>query len=379
MKNRKKHNALKKWAGRIHLWLGLITGLIVFIVAVTGCIYVFHDEIKDAVWDWRTIKPKQQSFIEPSQLQQNLKQKYSNASDAFIIYSGKDRPAAIYSVKNTIPYYFYFDPYTGRLLYEQNFKTDFFEIIKALHMYLLLPPAIGKQVVGISSLIFILMMITGIILWWPKKWKNLKNNLKVKWNARTKRLNYDLHNISGFYIHILAIIIAITGLVFSYEWVGDGLYLLGNAGKTYESDKEPTSVPPVEASTSEDPIDIAFYKTIQLKPENEMYFVWDNGKDRPIETGAYPYSLRFDHQSNYFFHPQSAELLKTHAYNDKSSGLQLREMSYGLHTGQYFNLPGKIVAFVVSLFVASLPVTGLIIWLGRKYPMKHLTWWRSRK
>ncbi len=191
MKKNKKHNSLRKWAGRIHLWLGLLTGLIVFIVAVTGCIYVFHDEIKDVVWDWRTIEPKQQDFIEPSELQHKLKEKYPNASGAFVIYTGKDRPAAIYSVKEATPYYFYFDPYTGKMLYEQNFKTDFFEIIKALHMYLLLPPAIGKQVVGISTLVFILMMITGIILWWPKKWKNLKNSLKVKWSARPKRLNYD--------------------------------------------------------------------------------------------------------------------------------------------------------------------------------------------
>lgn len=379
MKKRRKNNTIRKWAGRIHLWLGLITGLIVFIVAITGCIFVFHDEIKDAVWDWRSVEPRQQSFIEPSKLQDKLKQKYPDASDSFIIYTGKDRPAAIYSVKEGDPYYFYFNPYTGKMLYEQNFKTDFFEIVKALHMYLLLPPAIGKQVVGISTLIFILMMLTGIVLWWPKKWKNFRKSLQIKWSARPKRLNYDLHNISGFYIHILAIIIAITGLVFSYEWVGDGLYLLGNAGKRIESDKEPREIKPSEEKISENPIDIAFFRTIQLKPEDEMYFVWDSGSEKPIETGAYPYALRFDHQSNFYFHPQTADLLQGHAYQNKSPGLKLREMSYGLHTGQYFNLPGKIIAFLVSLFIASLPVTGFIIWWGRKHPVRHLTWWRSEK
>lgn len=240
-------------------------------------------------------------------------------------------------------------------------------------MYLLLPPAIGKQIVGISTLIFILMLITGIILWWPKKLKHLKQSFQIKWNAKWRRINYDLHSIGGFYIHILAIIIAITGLTFSYEWVGDGLYFLGNLGKDIKEDKVNITIENSAASVSENPLDIAFFKTIELKPEDNMYFVWDNGENNAIETGAYPKTLNFDHQSNFYFHPQSGALLNTQYYRNKSSGMKLQEMSYGLHTGQYFDMPGKILAFLISLFVASLPVTGFLFWWGRKNRMKHLT------
>ncbi|MCM8568265.1 PepSY domain-containing protein [Gramella jeungdoensis] len=371
MKNRKKHS-IKKWAGRLHLWLGLITGLVVFIVAITGCIYVFQDEIKDLVHDWRKVEPEKRSFIEPSQLRIAVKEHYPDASNNFVIYAGRDRPAAVYSADGEKQYYFHFNPYSGEFLHAQDFDTDFFDIIRNLHMYLLLPEKLGRQVVGISTIIFLLMLITGIILWWPRKLKNLKNALKVKWNARWRRLNYDLHNVSGFDIHLLAIIIAVTGLYFSYEWVSDGLYELGNLGKDYKSDKVVTKVLP-RTKVSGNPIDLAFYESMELLPGQDMYFVWDNGEKAPITTGAYPESLDFDHQTNFYFHPQTAELLQTHFYSEKSPGMKLQEMSYGLHTGQYLGLAGKILAFIASLFIASLPVTGFLVWWGRKNRMEHLT------
>ena len=368
---KKRKNTLKKWAGRLHLWLGLITGIIVFIVAVTGCIYVFHDEIKDMVYDWRTVEVQDKAYMAPSQIRKNVSDRFPGATNDFLIYAGKDRPVAVYGTYEKDPYYFYYDPYSGKFLYAQNFREDFFEIIKAIHMYLLLPTAIGKQVVGISTLIFILMMVTGIILWWPKKLKNFRKNLKIKWKARWRRVNYDLHGISGFYIHILAIIIAITGLNFSYEWVSDGIKFAGNLGHEYDSDEVMEHVEP-EEETVKNAVDIAFFRTMELKPGEDMYFVWDLGEGHSIATGTYPNSLNYDHQSNFYFHPDTAELLQTHYYDEKSNGMKLQEMSYGIHTGQYFGMAGKIIAFIASLFVAALPVTGFIVWYGRKNRKKHL-------
>ena len=372
MKKKKKNRTFKKWAGRIHLWLGLLTGIIVFIVAITGCIYVFHDEIKDAIYDYRFVEKQEGSYLPPSQIKKNVQQMYPGTTDDFVLYSGSDRPVAVYGVYEETPFYYYLNPYTGEFLYAQDFTKDFFEIVKALHMYLLLPQEIGRQVVGISTLIFILMMITGIILWWPKKLKNLKKNLKVKWNARWRRINYDLHNITGFYIHILAIIVAITGLYFSYEWVSDGVYYLGNLGKDVATDHHIEEIEQKQRISAA-PIDVAFYETIELAPGNDMYFVWTEGEDHPVVTGAYPESLDYDHQSNFYFHPQTAELLQEQTYESKSTGLKLQEMSYGIHTGQYFGMTGKIVAFILSLCVASLPVSGFIVWWGRKNRVKHLT------
>ena len=41
-------------------------------------------------------------------------------------------------------------------------------------------------------------------------------------------------------------------------------------------------------------------------------------------------------------------------------------MNYDIHIGAIAGLPGKIIAFIASLIAASMPVTGVIIWIGRK-------------
>jgi uncharacterized iron-regulated membrane protein len=365
-KKSKNKNKLKKWIVKIHLWLGLTSGIIVFIVAITGTIFVFHDEVRDLTQSWRKITPEDKPFVLPSKLLDSVKQRFPGTDANMVVYQNNDRPAHIYVEIDNVPHNVYFNPYSGEITHLQNLDTDFFLIIEKIHMYLLLPPEIGKQVVGISTIIFIVMLITGIILWWPKKWKNSSMNFKIKWNARWRRVNYDWHRVTGFYSFLLALIIAITGLSFSYEWMHDSLYVLGNFGKEHPEDEVISTIEEPVTTLKSNAIDIAFSETVKNLPNSGMYFVWNQGEELPIVTGAYPNSLEFHHQSNFYFHPKNGELLENHFYKDKSTGLKLQEMNYGLHTGQYFGLTGKIIAFIISLFVASLPISGFFIWWGRR-------------
>ena len=365
---------LKKQIRFLHKWLGLTSGLIVFIVAVTGCIFCFHDEIKDiSRKEWRLVEPRVKPFVPPSVLKEKALQIHPNTTSGMVVYHGKNRSAVVYANDTNRNYYVYFNPYSGKYLQTENPDDDFFIIVEHLHMYLLLPDYIGKHIVGISTLVFIFMMVSGIVQWWPKKRKDLKNRLAVKWSAKWRRVNYDWHNISGFYIAVAATIIAITGLTFSYEWVGDGLYATANLG---QGDIETESKIPAIDTTKYAKIEIttadkAIAQTFQKEPNAQMFFVmFPDKKDQAIVTGAYPNALRFDHQSNYHFHPGSGQLLSAHPYHSKSAGMQLVEMSYGIHTGQILSLPGKIIAFVASLIAAALPVTGFVIWYGRRNKKK---------
>ncbi|MDT0686600.1 PepSY-associated TM helix domain-containing protein [Autumnicola psychrophila] len=373
MPKRKKHTTFRKWIGKIHLWLGLASGIIVFIVAITGCIYVFHDELKDLTQPWRKVAVQEKEFVAPSILQQKVELRYPDSEPGMVVYQGRERPAFVYSLIEDAGYNIYFNPYSAELIHSQKIEDEFFAIIENLHMYLLLPEEIGRQVVGISTIVFIVMLISGIILWWPKKRKNLKSRLKIKFDAKWRRVNYDWHNVTGLYISLLALIIAITGLSFSYEWMHESFYVIGNFGKEYPEETTPPVInTDLQANTSIPAIDVAMEKTFELLPGAGMHFVWEQGTDSPILTGSYPETLDYDHQSNFYFHPETGELLEKHLYIDKSAGLKLQEMNYGLHTGQYFGLTGKIIAFFGSLFVAGLPISGFMIWWGRKNKKKKV-------
>lgn len=362
---KRQKNIWKRYAGFLHLWLGLLSGIVVFIMAITGCIYVFQDEIRDVVYDWRHVEPQNKTFIAPSIIFDNIKKSFPDTEANMVVYQNTRRPSTVSVAINDIPHDIYLNPYTGKIIHVQNLDTDFFLIVENLHRFLLLPEAIGKQVTGVSTIIFLIMLITGLILWWPKKLKNASKNFKIKWNAKWRRKNYDWHRVIGFYIIFPAIIIAITGLSFTYEWVHDSFFTLGNINN---NEKLEDAVPVFENTNNKSiakAIDLAFTETQKLAPESGMYFVWEQGLGMPIVTGAYPESLEFDHQSNFYFDNLSGALLSSEYYSDKSPGLQLQEMNYGLHTGQYFNLPGKIIAFLLSVLIASLPVSGVLIWYGR--------------
>ena len=356
---------IKKKIRFLHKWLGLTSGLIVFIVSITGCIFCFHDEIKDLTRDYRKVEIQEKSFILPSKLQQNAKKLFPDATADMVVFYGKDRPAIVYASIKEKAYNLYFNPYSGEFLKQENIEKDFFAIIEDLHMHLWLPEAVGKQVVGISTIIFILMLFSGIVLWWPKKRKDLKNRIKIKWNAKWRRVNYDWHNVTGFYISIFVLIIALTGLTFSYEWMHKMMNFIGNLGQDYPEYVAPV-IDSTFTSTSENPMDISISQAYKMKPNDEMFFVWYQGEKSPIITGSYPDAMDFDHQSNLHFHPKTGELLSASLYENKNPGMKLQEMNYGLHTGQYFGLTGKIIAFILSLFAAALPVTGFIIFWGRR-------------
>jgi len=359
----------------LHKWLGLISGLIVFIVSITGCIFCFHDEIKDLTRkEWRFVEPQKKPFVLPSVLQERAKEILPNYKSTMVSYYGKNRSAIVYTYADSENRYLYFNPYTGKHLKIENPETDFFIIVERIHLYLLLPDYIGKHIIGSATIIFLLLVITGLIQWWPKRKSDLKRSFTVKWSAKWRRVNYDWHNTSGFYISLLASIIAITGLTFTYEWVGDGIYKTFNFGgdKALET-KAPTIDTTKFSSNSISAIDRAFTTTVKLQPKAGMYYVtFPQQKGDIIGTGAYPHALRYDHQSNYSFHPNSGKLIQSDPYHKKSLGLQVVEMNYGIHTGQILDLPGKILAFLISLTAAALPVSGFIIWYGRNKKSKKV-------
>src|SRR5690606_7812978 len=112
----------------------------------------------------------------------------------------------------------YLNPYSGELLKYKDMNRDFFRIVLDGHFYLWLPHKIGQPVVASATLIFVIMMISGVILWWPSSKKTTKQRFKIKWNARWRRRNFDLHTVLGFYMTWVAVFLAFTGLVWGFQW-----------------------------------------------------------------------------------------------------------------------------------------------------------------
>ncbi|QXV66017.1 PepSY domain-containing protein [Mucilaginibacter sp. 21P] len=355
-----------------HRWLGVISGLVVFIVSITGCIFCFQDEIQDAMHSYRTVENTGKPYVEPSQLISEVKKAYPKASPDYIYYYGVERPAGVLANKGAEGYeYVYLNPYTGKIVHHETPQTNFFIIVEYIHLYLLLPPAIGKWVVGVAVIIFMVIMITGLILWWPKRKSDRKRSFTIKWGGRWRRVNYDLHNVLGFYATSIALILSISGLAIAFEPVSRAIYKTANIGRgiKYEDEvSEPKSDSLKRSGMAAKPVvDVAFAYARQQSPKAQMFLIHnDPTVSGAIGVGAYPKSLHYANASGYEFDKYNGKLLKTYALEKKSPGLRLNEMNYDIHVGQIGGVTTKIIAFIASLICASLPVTGFIIWLGKR-------------
>ncbi|PTS97732.1 PepSY domain-containing protein [Pedobacter sp. HMWF019] len=364
------HSNFKNAIRLLHLWLGLISGLVVFVLGLTGSIYAFSDELKELCY-------KQRLYVDtvPEASRLPLNQLVRIAEQAM----GKDRKIsrAELSQKNDRTYMFramklnrkafgywryyvyydkvYLNPYTGKVVYIENAKNEFFTIILALHMNLLLGDQVGHFIVRWAVVCFVLLSISGIILWWPKKWKlkQLKKSFRIKWKAKFKRLNYDLHNVAGFYAFLVLILIALTGLMWSFNL-------------TTEKRSKLQSDTTQQLTKMKD--NIILQQALQRSPET-AYFLYNfpAAKSGTTDLSAYQSNTNLYDRVQYRFDQYSGKLLQQGPeFKDLTITAKIIALNYDLHTGSAVGLPGKFIAFLSSLIAASLPVTGLLIWLNKK-------------
>jgi uncharacterized iron-regulated membrane protein len=355
----------------LHRWLGLISGLVVFIVSITGCLFVFQDEIQDAIHSYRSVAVQYKPYLPPSQLKQLALKHYPNGNPSFIAYYGASRPAVVMTVVPKLgTRYIYLNPYTGAFLHDEDIAKNFFIIVEYIHLYLLLPDEIGGLVVGISVIIFVVLLITGLVLWWPKRKSDRNRSFTIKWGARWRRVNYDLHNVLGFYAASIALILALSGLSIAFDWMRKGIYTATNLGQTYAAEKmqvKSDSLQRIGANTMP-AVDKAFMYTRAHSPQAEMVFVseGDSKNDHTTTVTAYYTPMHYYRSDGYTFDQYSGKVLKTQLHQSKSPGRKMNDANYDIHVGQILGLPGKIIAFLTSLICASLPVTGFIVWWGKR-------------
>lgn len=361
---------LKKNILFIHRWLGFISGLVVLIVSFTGCLFVFQDEIQDALYSYRHVEPQHKAYILPSQLKQEALKRFPKGKNSFTAYYGPDRPAVVMiNLDKDETRYVYLNPYTGKYLYDENINSNFFIVVEYIHLYLLLPANIGQLVVGISVIVFVVLLITGIVLWWPKRKSDRKRSFTIKWNGRWRRINYDLHNVLGFYAFSISLILSLTGLCIAFDWMDKGVYAATNLGTIYANEKlEPKSdSTKIKLLNNTPVIDRSFSYAQSHSPQGRMFFTYqDESKSGTLSVTAYYKPMHYYRSDEYQFDKYTGKLLKFLPHASKSPGLKMNTANYDIHVGQILGLPGKIIAFFASLLCASLPVTGFVVWWGKR-------------
>ncbi|WP_372756598.1 PepSY-associated TM helix domain-containing protein [Mariniflexile sp.] len=373
---KKKTYSIRKFINDIHLWLGLGSGIILFLVCLSGTVLAFEKEIKSFFAEEVTVKTSQQKATVAS-LTETLKASNNGFVIGVTIPSTNQKPYE-FSVKKDLKErrgsQILVNPYTESIHKVEKTKADGFMLsMFKLHRWLLLDTNIGRPIVGVATIIFLILAISGIVLWFPKKvkWKNLKQGFKIKTDANWKRINHDLHNTLGFYACILILIMGITGLCWSFESYKTGLGNLIGA-EIFNRPSPDFKVSPThnnEAITVDDAIVLA-NKTLNYNGELSITF--------PNKKNNY-YSFRKTNDSNWspittdnLYMDTSGTILAVELFNEKPLNVKIASLIKPIHTGEIFGNLSKFIYFLACLIATSLPVTGTIIWLNKlkKKPKK---------
>ncbi|WP_205500631.1 PepSY-associated TM helix domain-containing protein [Rufibacter psychrotolerans] len=390
MKSKKVSNpsVLRRVNDWLHLWLGLVSGIVVFIVSITGSFYAFQQEIKDALEPWRFVEAQDKAFVPPSRLLDTAMAYMPGVKPTGLTYSNREGAAAVgfSSFANGERSFtaVFMDPYTGKFLQKQQSigqgEFDFFRFIIDGHRALWLPYNIGRPIVGVCTLIFLVLLVTGLVMWWPKRWNksNRDKSFKIKWSGSFKRVNYDLHNVLGFYSLLLALALGVTGLVWSFKWFEDGLYYVTSGGQEKPGHHHPhsdTTQAALLANNTVSPLDQAWYKTRAVEPNAQGFYMTPilEDKEDALEVIAYQDHGSWYNRNEYYYDQYTLELFRVQGDRYEEAGFadKLSLLNYDIHVGAVWGLPGKVLAFCISLICASLPITGFLVWWNKKKKAKR--------
>ncbi len=368
---------MRKKILQIHLWLGFLSGIVIVIMAVTGALYAFAEEIKTVGIE--AVNPQGEIFYTPGQLKEILVPELRKLEGGDVVaygvtYQPAPKPSMLtYSSQNTSYGNVYINPYTAEILGKPT-GEDFFNWVMAGHRSLWLPLTIGRLIIGWSMVIFVIELLTGLILWFPRRWnrKAIRQRLTVKTNGGHRRFFYDLHNSLGGLILLPILAITFTGLTWSFPLLAKGYYTLLSS-KTYHEWSMPVS-DTTHVDTAKINDEAMWDKVLMRKPDMKTSSV---RFDFPMgNTGIYTVVFNpkpgKNYSNDYHFYDRYSlrELAGGGVYGLSQSQVNggdiLFRMSYDIHSGAIVGIPGKLIAFLLSIIAASLPITGCVIWLMKR-------------
>lgn len=363
------------WMNQIHLWLGLASAIILFLVCATGTIYVFKTEIEEWIEPGKyEISYNNETYKESLESQVAFVEKQAKGKASRItvdsdptksiqiqIHKGKEDKRGLTH---------YVNPYKMELLgTAKGPASEFFMTVFKMHRWLTFDTEVGRPIVGVATLIFVILSITGLFLWIPKKWKKWKNykaGYRIKWKASWKRLNHDLHNVLGFYAFPIILIMALTGLNWSFEWYKDGMGKVLNAEVFGGRKPLPFASTPTNDSTKIDLQKVLQIANSELNYQGETAIAFPKGPDG-IFTIRKKSSDRFNKEATdmIILDQYNGKVLERQLFDNKRTGEKIASQIQSIHMGDTYGLFSKIIYFICCLIATTLPVTGIFIWINK--------------
>lgn len=377
---------MRKIFRNIHLWLSVPFGILITLICFSGAALVFEKEVMELCHrELYFVKKVEAAPLPMEQLMTKVAATLPDSVSVTGVNISSD-PERAYQVTLSKPRRasMYVDQYTGEITGKYE-RAPFFNFMFRMHRWLLdsmkLDGGIfwGKMIVGTSTLMFVFVLISGVVVWWPRTRKALKNSLKIVANKGWRRFWYDLHVAGGMYALVFLLAMALTGLTWSFQWYRTGFYKTfgvevqpsmghGNAAAnaTAKGGKRDGKPEGREGRGAHRYSPYTNWQQVyeQLAEANPDY------KQISVSDGSASVAVpRFGNQrgtDRYKFNPRNGEITETTLYKDLDNSGKIRGWIYSVHVGSWGGMLTRILTFVAALIGASLPLTGYYLWIRKK-------------
>lgn len=378
----------------IHLIAGVAAGISIFIMCLTGTVLAFEkDIVAFAERDVRRVEVGDQNARKSvAELQQAIKTAHPDARPSAVIVSADPADAVTFQLGRDGA--LYANSYTGEVRTPATTRMhDFMHVMEDWHRVLALGGAnrpIGKAINGACNLAFFVLAVTGLYIWWPRKWrtKGLRRSLWFMKTDGGKARDWNWHNVIGFWFAPVLIVLTLTALPISYRWAGNLIYTIAGEeapvrGGPPGAAAPGVSVPPPPAGTRPLGLDTLLATAQRESPDWQQITLRLGGGRGPrggdaetrnegpqpvtavVKTpGTWPRTA----STTLLLNPFTAEVLQQETFDDLSPARRFRSWTRFLHTGEALGWGGQFVAGIASLGGCFLVYTGFA-----------LTWRRFRR
>lgn len=355
---------------KLHLWLSVPFGLVITILCFTGAILVFEREVTELSQPHLYKVKALGEEAMPLEELINLASEHIAPDAAITGVTITNDPERTYQLhlSNTQRTPIYVDQYSGEVL-GQSKRLPLFSTTLKLHRWLMGSPraedggiGIGKLIVGISTIMFVFVLISGAVIWWPRNRQMLKNRLSIKWSKGCKRLLYDLHIAGGIYALVVLLALSLTGLTWSFSWYRGGFYkVFGSEIVTKSKSKGKEITAGAQSKAVEFAKWQSVYEELAARDSSYAKITISNGT-------AQLYHDKWGNQrasDSYTFDVATGEIVNFVPYSEVDKSKKIGGWIYSIHIGSWGGLFSRIITFLAALLGASLPLTGYYLWFKR--------------
>jgi uncharacterized iron-regulated membrane protein len=362
----------------LHLWFGLSLGLLLALLCLSGAALVYYIEIDAAmnpaaaaesagpapdwaspVWD-EAVATARRMYPDPQG-----EWSFEVTGEAGAI------PARFYPSQEHRGHHaertmVWFSADATQVVRSEPWGAYLMSWIYELHMHLLAAET-GRLVVGWGGLGTLLLLVTGLIAWWPRgSWRKA---LSFKRNAVSLRRLRDLHKHGGLWSVALLILLVVTGVFLALPEVKERAF----AATTGPLDPVP-QVQSTQSAGIQIPLSRALAAAHAALPDAQLAFIDVPG------AGAAPFRLRVQvpgdpHRrfpgSFVFVDQYSGQVLAVHDLRKGATSTRITTWIRAIHDGSIAGTGTRVLALVLGLIPTGLFITGILYWLQRRSRRQH--------